>query len=98
MEEEDVLALCAEDESFYGFAPIPGSTGTDSEYLASGSDSPDPKRVDPGRHYDSNDDEEYSGAEELGHRVTDIRESHHGWKTMITRWIESPPALLLKDI
>ena len=36
----------------------------------SDSDSPDPKRVDPSSHYDSNNDEEYSGAEELGHEVT----------------------------
>ena len=29
--------------------------------------------------------------------MIDIRESHHGWRTMINPWIESPNALLLKD-
>ena len=64
---------------FYGFTPIGGSTATDSEYSDSGSDSgsdsdsPSLKRVDPSSHYGSNDDEEYSGAEELSHEVTDIR-------------------------
>ena len=58
------MAFRAEDESFYGFAPIAGSTGTDSEYSnsssdsGSDSDSPGPERVDPDSHYDSNDDEE----------------------------------------
>ena len=97
---EDVIAGRSEDDSVYGFAPMAGPIGTDSECSDFGSesssddDSPSLKQVDPCSHYDSNDDKEYSGMEELAF----IREPHHSWKIMTTRWIESPPALLLKNI